>query len=721
MLSTDDFVNGGIIATAVLAILLVALSTHGPRRSHPAVRFLVWGSSMVFLPLTSSVITYLLNRSGPDSKEQCGGTSTPIRKGNPDVQDMCTLLLWVVLILIIRNNADASAKAISASPEGGDTGVGDGGQKIRPPVEYLGQYVWVAYLIWLCIPRAVWLGPYNIVVVIAFSLLGLIKLVVKLAVFWNARDSFALGKNTRLIAGYMAQLVGDGGGQVVPRYIVMGETKKNVEETPQGYHVKLDDVDDKLSGLVTLDRVWRLAEEHGGGIFAQRQELRDLCLSYSLFKILRQRLSGYRLADAGSGEALSFVLRGMDSVGAGVNPDRMFRVLVDELWFASDFYYSPIPLYVFGRWSVTLNYLLSVLIIVGAIAVGWIFQAEDVIHNTPYKVITFSLLLAVVLVEASEIAAGVSSNWTKMALLGHYIRNESAWRRSSCVQAALAAVLRLRTARRWRPNYKLGQNSLLEPRRFLKRTEFISEKKYGRAGLMRFVEVSPAVRDVVVRSLLSTYGSNGGAVARRVGGKIDWARFGSQRSWASDGDGGSTTEMILTWHVATRLFEMKSTLATADMIAAYQLSYHCAYLVAGAPELLPDSVAWTEKRYKEVSADVRAALGKDRDDGSSESAAGRYERLVASLSAGSRDKVLRRGAELGRHLVEQYGADEASACRILVDFWSEMVLYVAPSENVKGHVEAMARGGEFITLVWALLLHAGVTTRPAEAPGAAAP
>jgi hypothetical protein len=49
-----------------------------------------------------------------------------------------------------------------------------------------------------------------------------------------------------------------------------------------------------------------------------------------------------------------------------------------------------------------------------------------------------------------------------------------------------------------------------------------------------------------------------------------------------------------------------------------------------------------------------------------------------------------------------------------------MVLFLALSENVKGHVQAMARGGEFITLVWALLLHAGVTTRP-NTPGGAIP
>jgi hypothetical protein len=68
--------------------------------------------------------------------------------------------------------------------------------------------------------------------------------------------------------------------------------------------------------------------------------------------------------------------------------------------------------------------------------------------------------------------------------------------------------------------------------------------------------------------------------------------------------------------------------------------------------------------------------------------------------------------------VEGYAEDEASACRILSDFWSDMVLFVAPSEKIKGHVQAMARGGEFITLVWALLLHAGVTTRPNTSGGA---
>ncbi|CAO2192513.1 unnamed protein product [Urochloa humidicola] len=741
-LPREDLVHGEIIAAAVLSVSLVALSTYGRRRyRHPSLRFLAWGSSIVFLPLTSSIISFLLSSAvSPCDKSL---PQAEREKCKPDIQHMWTVLLWIALILTIKCNADVAAAAVIAtagSPAGGGDVGGDGQRISSSPWGLAVNYGWLGWLIVMCFPLAGWVGSFKRALFVAFCVLGPAKVVLNLAAFWMAGGSFALGKNASLIAGYMAQLAGNGdgddaGGEQVPRYVVMGETKKHVEETTQGYRIKRDALDNRFSSLITLDRVWRLAE-HGDGILTERQELRDLCLSYSLFKLLRRRLSGYPLADAGSGEALDFVLRGMDTVGAGVNIERVFKVLVDELWFASEFYYSPIPLCIFGGWCAALNYLCSVLVIAGTVAVGWIYLAKDLIGSSNfYKVITVSLLLAVVLVEVWEVVSGVCSNWTKMALLGHYIRHEPAWRRSGCAHAALKAALRLRPATRWRD--KIGQNSVLEPRRFRRRTGLLSEKLYGRAGLMRSVPVSPAVKDAVIRSLLSTYGrmsKQGSTVAlpaaRRIGGQVEWEMYGARKSWAWDGGGDgsssgsrSNTELILTWHVATRLFEMKSRSASPDMIAASHLSNYFAYLAVAAPELLPDSAEWTKKRYNEVSEDARTALEQDSGGGGGggESAAGRYEQLMKVLSGASRDAVLRRGAELGRHLVQQYGEDdEASACRILADFWSEMALYVAPSENVKGHVQAMARGGEFITLVWALLLHAGVITRP-DTPASAIP
>ncbi|TVU40994.1 hypothetical protein EJB05_14482, partial [Eragrostis curvula] len=64
---------------------------------------------------------------------------------------------------------------------------------------------------------------------------------------------------------------------------------------------------------------------------------------------------------------------------------------------------------------------------------------------------------------------------------------------------------------------------------------------------------------------------------------------------------------------------------------------------------------------------------------------------------------------------------EETAWKLLAGFWAEMILYVAPSDNLKGHSEAIARGGELITLLWAMLFHAGIVNRPTEAAGDTAP
>jgi hypothetical protein len=56
---------------------------------------------------------------------------------------------------------------------------------------------------------------------------------------------------------------------------------------------------------------------------------------------------------------------------------------------------------------------------------------------------------------------------------------------------------------------------------------------------------------------------------------------------------------------------------------------------------------------------------------------------------------------------------------MVADFWAEMILYVASSKNLRGHSNAIARVGELITLLWALLFHAGIVGRPGETSRAA--
>jgi hypothetical protein len=56
--------------------------------------------------------------------------------------------------------------------------------------------------------------------------------------------------------------------------------------------------------------------------------------------------------------------------------------------------------------------------------------------------------------------------------------------------------------------------------------------------------------------------------------------------------------------------------------------------------------------------------------------------------------------------------DEAQRWKVLVDFWGEFILFLAPSDNDDIHAEMLATGGEFMTHLWALLTHAGILERP---------
>jgi len=126
--------------------------------------------------------------------------------------------------------------------------------------------------------------------------------------------------------------------------------------------------------------------------------------------------------------------------------------------------------------------------------------------------------------------------------------------------------------------------------------------------------------------------------------------------------------------------------------------------VTWCPELLPDEEAWSKSLYEAVHKDARQALADS-------SSTLDYQQLVQLLSAKSKHEVLRNGVELGKQLVETIDGEER-AWKLLAGFWSEMILYVAPSDNLKGHKESIARGGELITLLWALLNHAGIVNRP---------
>ena len=331
------------------------------------------------------------------------------------------------------------------------------------------------------------------------------------------------------------------------------------------------------------------------------------------------------------------------------------------------------------------------------------------------------LLVSVMMAEVRDIASYICSNWTKVALICHLVNHASSQRSSLLKKRWIGLLLRCRCRLMKHWDEKIGQCSILEigpstatllvP---LRRLLHLLDQK-------RKVKVSAAVKVCVMEVLTSSRNghlSNGTTCLRR------WGQVGERFPWACNNK--STSRTILTWHIATSILEVRYThldseeqdSSTNYKIAATRLSCYCAYLVTWCPELLPDDDEWSRSLYEDVKKDAECVL-VGCTAGDSLTPESRCQQLIELLAANAKHEVLKEGVRLGEQLVELtvVEGDETTVWKVMAEFWSEMILYVAPSDNLKGHKEAIARGGELITLLWVLLFHAGIVSRSGEEDG----
>ncbi|KAF8711292.1 hypothetical protein HU200_029313 [Digitaria exilis] len=640
-----------VAVVTIHALLLIRLGSRRRCSRHRALRLVLWSLSAAYLPVMSYVLSYMTSNLWT-------------------LESYYQLWLLVSLVLVqsfLKARADMEALAVAsiASPVAGDDDINS--LKVRPSMESIIYSFWVAGLV-----------------------------IYKFVAFHRATGSFALGRNVQLIHGYMTQLqeaadcLGRAGDPVASEPLLV----------PQ---------------------------------------LKDLCLSFALFKCLRRRFAGYPLAEAGS----SWAFRGRD------DHERIFRVIASELTFASDFYYSPLPVASLGSRNAGIHFFLSALIfcclcllvlylITLIVCVYIVDEILEAISGGPlddtqafYIVPMLPVFLGLVIawMEMSEMLASVRSNWTKISIVGHYIRchNRLLRRIFTCLLG------RCKAPKQWKD--KIGQVDLLTNASLL-----AGNNRLSCARLLFIIKGrrSPLIKVPLAAkaAIITSFRSNGrqlsagtAAVKRRRQAfchDITWACLG--------GDVVTTTsDAILVWCVATALLEKrrcssKQQQAINSMGVAVCLSRYCVYLVAKVPCLLPDNSAWTKRRYQEVKESVKAAALLRT--GGHDTEAGAYGQLLDSFGCEGSHEVLKRGSMLAKQLVDEgekqrsseegddaagaEGGGEDAVWELLAEFWSEMLLYVAPSDNVKGHIEALQHGGELITLLWALLLHSGITSRPAR-------
>ncbi|XP_072956501.1 uncharacterized protein [Typha angustifolia] len=498
-------------------------------------------------------------------------------------------------------------------------------------------------------------------------------------------------ENTKLVALYMSDEHKQNHEDLHPhsmrgyKYLLMGEKSADVTVTDY-YHTALN-----TKNVITVDEAWqcggRLLRPKGGDSDGR---LKDLCLSFSLFKLIKRRFHGYPTAEADLPKTRAFVLEGL----LADDEERPFRVVDAEIRFLRDFFYTKYPTPHFDK-----NYTVN-------------GRNIDVI-------VTIVILSFVMLMEVWDFISYMFSDWAKILLLCKYMK-QSALADKFFLDKVLQFMC---TVNLWSTSYDmLGQYNLVknvEARRlyflYWLLTFGYMGKRIRRCNVVtksRCVRVTSEVKKAIFNSLLTRLKqgeqkpSNGSETLERYALHADMA-------WACGEGVPNHTHMhtIMIWHIATSFLKMdfdrpsKKKFVSTSLSVAVSLSNYCAHLVVSAPELLPIDSNSSRFMFDEIFSQTKVYVQNNpRRCGKVET------RTSDTIGDESQRTIVAMGARLKDQLTQLID-DEKDRWKMLAEFWAELILFLAPSKNSRAHERKLAEGGEFITHLWALLYHAGIITQ----------
>jgi hypothetical protein len=508
------------------------------------------------------------------------------------------------------------------------------------PMVLLVQAIWSTYLVVSLVPLDSYFllsQPILTLLPITFALI-FAKIALKYYEFQKARRSSAFGRNPPPIVGYMKKLQGGskyGGipppvGHCPPPLTVMGEDRAEVEKGAHGFFFKRKmchsqdastTTGSSGTGLVTIDKVWVLDDM----VLTSAPWLKKVCLSFTLFKLLRCRFAGYTVAEAGFNQVRGFFL---DVLLKEKDHERVHGVITDELSFLHHYYYSSISIHYSNFWMPIVNICISLLTISHCLLLAGMGMAHFLLYylhegeeglfqvccnlncdqynkdqteyhdskdahfgNIVYDVVPIAILLVLVgLAEAREIASFICSNWTKVVLFSRcVVSNHDAWQRSPRMQKWIGRVLRCRCNKlmtHW--NDKMYQCSVLvlHSRRIHPVISLVMSLLHL-PDRKKNVKVPGVLKARIFNALISNDGllTDPKTFLYRI---LEEDGIGSNNSndflWACESEGIS--DLLLTWHIATSILEMRQAQGQGqqhphhlsdDMIVATHLSRYCAY------------------------------------------------------------------------------------------------------------------------------------------------
>jgi hypothetical protein len=702
----------------------------------PKVRVGLSSALSLFLPIMS----YLFS----EAKKADGGGVVDTGSNTELPQRARFILIWMLLVELLREKVEVIHM-----------------QGYSGTLERAGRVLWLGSLVYLNLHASGRKAMVAILWVVCVS-----KLVQRIAFTEFGKRSLAFGKNAGLISSYTAQVIGKD-GPPCPRpedtaedllkrceYALMDEDKLVVEAIPSGYRLRKKKEEDVAA---TVGKIWGLAEAEDDTLLRSLDEekrLRRMCLSFSLFKLLRRRFE--HLPALPAAETRSYrqiVFRGLHentNTDSALTPEAFFDVTNDELGFLCEYYHSVVPVVLASPFFLLANYFLLPLVIFALCIVavvlcsnGDVIYAFDSLYNDNHQTyfgvvlmaacvkeffksrtsflclvdftITFLLFVMFIYEVVWEFFVFLLSDWFLVSLLCKYASKTKPLppRSRALVGCSVRCILLARSLMH-RPSISFNQFSVLD---FCGVTMpvYIPLKF---PILVREIPVPKQVKESIADYLTRLYDRDGNVApsAPILGNGSSALRNYDDLLPFCECE--SVAEVILTWHIATSLLEVEHPPPSGSNNVATTVSKYCAYLVAFHPELLPDNQDSVERVFKDMKLELFQLLGVCSYY-FSPCRSTRYRKIKASLKPPDETplkelRVVVKGATLGRMLadkVEHYSAEDV--WKLLAGLWVELIVYIAPSsadqESVRAHENVLAKGGEFITVLWAMATHAGMS------------
>ncbi|KAF8732694.1 hypothetical protein HU200_015027 [Digitaria exilis] len=637
--------------------------------------------------------------------KNAGASSSAKRLGSADLSLRARIILaWMLMVELLRKKVDV----IHMSSYSGI-------------IQRAGRVIWLGNLVFFNIENPGRKAVFSILWILCAT-----KLVQRIAFTEVGKRSYAHGKNAWLISSYMVQMLQHnnnndhqdhlhlhaddveqaahlhvGNEELLKRckYIVMGEEKLVEATTADGYKI----INPPDGSVITVGKVWELGEDNKLFTYLhEKQHLKRLSLSFALFKLLRQRFE--HLPAMTDGEAhynRDIILRGIYNNDER-SAEALFQVMNDELAFLGEYYHSVVPVVLASPIFLLVNYFLL------------------------HIVVIILCLMTIILCGNGDVRYAFTSIRTDNYTLEYGIANIITCLESRIFSTSFHIITWLRS-KMIHNNLRFKQFSALNHRCPVKLLPL-----FGRLSFVLKTEVVPNnLKQSITEYLVEHERRRGSAgYGHLTNGKsaLERNNLSSRLLWACNRD--SVAEVILTWHIATTILEVKCAPQTIEEVGlsrvATRLSKYCAYLVAFHPDLLPDYQEKAELVFQDMTEELKGMLGSREYYLSSlrvrvdkileitqvEEARDETRNQVGTTGQSDEYKVVMNATKLCRSLMPESNNGLEIMWKVLADVWTELIVFMAPSNNeerLKGHEEVLIQGGEFITVLWALTTHIGIS------------